>query len=256
MDSEIDVGYSQLEQDELLNNLSDEFMKVSIENQIKAEGVISEYEINYLEKYANRVNYLKSLYREDSEMINAINDANNDMHRSVFNMICKKFNFRNMEISGDWCSYVQALYDYFVINNSEFLVRAVLSFIKRNKKSLTSLYSKEKKDLDWSVYRKHLNMPKESVIVLKNIHLIVENFLNSETNGNELIELSLDGKLFTKTDYLINELFVPTDKVPLKYCIKDKTRDIMLKPFDKESPSYEMLLGKLKFELMQEFKTN
>ena len=123
--------------EEMLFDMStDEFIENEIETQMNEEIFIdSEKKRNYVELYIEKFKYLKTIYVDDPDTLEELEENKNSFIENIINSISSKFNF---EVDDEAISKKMAktLYNFFIIDYTDNLKEFFLNFLQKNKKSI------------------------------------------------------------------------------------------------------------------------
>jgi len=248
-DSQPDL--SDLEKEELINSLSDEFIMNSIKEQIANTETISSSPIDFLDRFRSRVSFLKVKYSHDSDIQEKLKESEERVLLEVWKLIKEKYFFSGLELSNSYTE-IYDFYNYFILNAKTNTLSYITSFINSNLESLVSLFSKENKDLDYSYYKK-FNLSKSQILILNNLQEILNLAYATEYSANEIISLSMDNIIPTYSTGVMKRIFIEDDSSILKYNLSDDSKMVLLSLLNPSSLSYNSIYCTIHEKLFNEY---
>ena len=238
--------------EEMLFDMStDEFIENEIETQMNEEIFIdSEKKRNYVELYIEKFKYLKTIYVDDPDTLEELEENKNSFIENIINSISSKFNF---EVDEEAMSKKMAktLYNFFIIDYTDNLKEFFLNFLQKNKKSIIlELKANKSKVRDISTIAskiKYFNI--NDALIINNINSVLLNIIPSIVDESFLTYiLDYDDSITNKN---IKKLINKED-----ITISKETFDAYLEPFVDEWDGYTSIITDIILELSKQIKQN
>lgn len=191
-------------QNTIINYVFDEFIIESISSQIDEEEMLK-HKFNYLQEVIIKYNYVKILFRNNSEFIALLEECRGDFYGKLYQIIENKFHF-NLDEDIDHTLITPAIYEFFIINLYENLILFVINFINHNKKPITQYLSDnlDKKSADViASMKKH---SKEDALIICRMADIFEQIVNQNLTLNEFIQIVIEDDNKFSTHIILTKL--------------------------------------------------
>jgi len=248
-DSQPDL--TDLEKEELINSLSDEFIMNSIKEQIVNTEQISSSPTDFLDRFRSRISFLRTKYTHDSDIQDKLKESEERVLFEVWKLIKEKYFLVEFELGNSY-KEIYDFYNYFILNAKTNVLSYVTAYINSNLESLVNLFSKDIKDLDYSYYKK-FNLSKSQILILNNLQEILGLAYGSEYSANEIISLSMDNVIPTYSMEVIKGIFIETENSVLKYNLSDDFKRVFLSLLDPSSLSYNGIYCTIHEKLFNEY---
>lgn len=154
-------SFSETEITEIVNYLSYELILENLKNQIEELNGFGN--VNYLEIFDDKYNYIIKNYGETQEIIDKVSNLRNEFYCTAMKEIQDKFyfklTFKDILLKEEFYNIVKVFYDFFVININENLKNYFINYVKQESKNIIKTYKNQinMKDLYFSLLKKKLN---------------------------------------------------------------------------------------------------
>lgn len=151
---------------------------------------------NYIEMINDKMDVLFEMYGEDPDQSQKVRDIAVNLYGFIINEICDRFEithgieFDNVENVKE---YATALYLYLIIRFEKNIYKYTKNYIDSYKKDLAAEYASTSKRKDvtmLSIKRKKKNVNRDDVVILGNLHEIVDGILTQGATPEMFFSLS------------------------------------------------------------------
>lgn len=219
--------YDDNEINEIINYLSYDLILENLKKQIsKDEGY---GDINYLEVFNEKFNYIILTYGNNQEIVNKITELKHEFYLITLNAIEENFgfkmNFKDIILREELYNIISIIYKFFIINFNNTLISFYSNYIRKESKSIIKAFKNQinYKDLYFTLLKKKLN--KESSIIIFSIGKIIDTIEFEYIE--DFIDLVIKNDVDEYDNYIINKLFNSEEFIDDLLCDINKFKEIV-----------------------------
>lgn len=245
VDEEDLVTLTELESDEIINNLKDELIMENILEQIK--NPLNTPNKNYLELFETRYIYLRMVYIDSTSFINKLDEVKVTMYNDIFKKITDKFFITYDDTNIDIIACATDLYDFFILNFKDNLVDFITSTITKEKKSLALELNNtdSTKKLGYIALRKILKN-KDDALIISNVTTAINNIIGRDVKGIDIIKQICKLDIDEATNFRIFKYFFNDFSLN----IEDNFIKIFFSSLLNKEEGYSFIINTIKSELL------
>lgn len=213
-------------------NLSDKLIEENILEQIRNLNIDCNNPVDYMNIFNLRLTYLLNEYKkEEMDTEYAIVEAKQLVfYTTIAKALSKRFSINisiDMDYKEECFLFIYSFYRMFILNYSANISNYCLSYINKNKNTLSTLLEKENDNLDKT---KKIFKRKMDNIIFNNINKVMEIIKSdNEYNYEEIIKTIIDSDPDLKENYIINKLvFIDSNTTYILENTKDSFRNKIL----------------------------
>lgn len=258
---ERDIDYdmfqqTETERHEITSKLSDDIILVNIREQLTQPLIDAIIPNNVLEIFNGRYTFIKSYYEDDQPLIDRCKNIRKNIYTDICIRICDRFGIATSLLDNtdteDFYVYVNAMYNFFIINHKKNLINFFIDYIKTNKKDLIKNFknNSEKKDLMFKSLKKSLG-DSDNIHIIYNIENIIDSYINmNDSEFDIILETIINTDEFEITNNTIKELFAESR---FNTFLSVKFIEEFFRPLQLEDYRYEIITN-IRNEIVTLFK--
>lgn len=142
---EMEDVFTNADKDFMMSEFSAPLIAFFLYEQLEEPSIESPR--NVLEEILNRINFIKERFADDQEVLEHIREVEQEVLSKTVSYIGNRFNFEpeDYDISPSSLSFAEKateLYEFFIMNRKEIIVKALTAYVSENSLSIISGYKK------------------------------------------------------------------------------------------------------------------